>query len=384
MSTRIPVGPQHPSLIEPEHLDVKVDGETITGVDVHLGYIHRGIEGLMQKKTYQQNLYLAERICGICSGIHTLTYSESVESLLGLEVPERAKYIRTIIVEFERLHSHYLWLGVVAYEIGLDTAFQISWRDREIVLELLEKITGNRINYAMNTIGGVRRDITKEMQKETLQGIDALWEKTKYYKDVFLKDSIVRARTKSVGVLNKRDAARYSVAGPLARASSIDFDVRTTNYAAYADVKWKPVVRHGCDINSRLDVRIEEVFESLSIIRQCIEKMPEGALKNVAAPSVPAGETIMRTEAPRGELFYYMRSNGTTMPERVKIRPPTYANLLALKPMLIGSELADLPVIVASIDPCFSCAERVGVIKEGTNKKEIFDGQRLRRMNDAP
>ncbi|MCK5333592.1 MAG: nickel-dependent hydrogenase large subunit, partial [Candidatus Aenigmarchaeota archaeon] len=300
MSTRIPVGPQHPSLIEPEHLDVKVDGETITAVDVHLGYIHRGIEGLMQKKTYQQNVFIAERICGICSGVHTSTYSEGIESLLGLEVPKRAKYIRTIILELERLHSHYLWLGLVAYEIGLDTAFQISWRDREIVLDILEKITGNRINYAMNTIGGVRRDITKEMQKETLQGIDALWEKTKYYKEVFLKDSIVRARTKNVGVLKKRDAERYSVAGPIVRASSVNFDVRTTNYAAYADVKWKPIVRHGCDINSRLDVRIEEVFDALNIIRQCIENMPEGPLKTIAPQIVPKGETIMRTEAPRG------------------------------------------------------------------------------------
>ena len=376
--TTIPLGPQHPALVEPEHLKLEVDGENVINADIYLGYLHRGIEELMQKRNYTQNIYVAERICGICSACHTLCYSEAVESILDIEAPLRAKYIRTIIAELERLHSHLLWLGVAGYEIGIDTIFQSAWKDREYVMEILEEISGNRVNYAMNTIGGVRRDISTTSTQKLLKIMILLEKRAKYYIKVFTSDSTILKRTVGVGMLTAHDAKKYSAAGPLARASNIKFDLRNENYAAYNLVNWNEYTNSGCDISARAIVRLKEVIDSSKIITQCINQMPTGPLTVRASPIVPQAETTFRVEAPRGELFYYIKSNGTDTPTRVRMRPPTYANLLALKVMLKGAKISDVPIIVASIDPCFSCTDRVTILDTKTKIEKTITENQLR------
>lgn len=378
--TTIPIGPQHPALIEPEYLKVSVDGETITDVEVNLGYLHRGIERLMQDKNYIQNIFLAERICGICSAAHTVAYSQAVENLLDIDVPERAKYIRTIILELERIHSHLLWAGVAGYEIGIDTVFMSAWKDREHVLDLLEEISGNRVTHGMSTIGGVRRDIASDILPKIEKIMDVVESRARYYADVFLNDKVILSRTECIGKLTRHDAEKYSAVGPTARASGIDYDIRNDRYANYGDIEWQTVTAKEGDVQAKAVVRLNELLVTASIVKQCVKKIPAGEIKSKAPQVVPANEAVSRVEAPRGELFYYARSNGTDKPERVKVRTPTYSNVLTLKPMLVGQQLADLPIIVASIDPCFSCTDRVTLIDANKEETKTVDGIYFRKL----
>ncbi len=378
--TTIPIGPQHPALIEPEYLKVSVDGETIVDVDINLGYIHRGIEGLMQKKNYVQDIYVAERVCGICSGSHTVAYSQAVENLIELEIPERAKYIRTIILELERLHSHLLWAGVAGYEIGIDTIFMSAWKDREYIMDLLEAISGNRVNYGMSTIGGVRRDVSKDIVPKIEKVMGVIEKRADYYANVFLSDNVILARTKGIGRFGHTDAEKFSAVGPVARACGIEYDIRKDGYAAYGDVEWEPVMARGGDVQAKVIVRLGELKVSASIIKQCLSKMPAGDIKAKAPVAIPENEAVSRVEAPRGELFYYARSNGSDKPERVRIRTPTYSNILTLKPALIGQQLADLPIIVAAIDPCFACTDRVALVDTRKDEEKVVDASYFRKI----
>jgi len=381
---RIPIGPQHPMYVEAENLEVKVDGERIVDADINLGYLHRGIEKLSENRNWIQNIYLFERICGICSGVHTITYCMMAEDLLGIEIPERAKIIRTVIGELERVHSHLLMLGAAGYEMGLNTAFMYIWRDREHSMDMLETISGNRVNYAMNTIGGVRRDIPKSMIPELLKRVDVLEKRMYHYLHVFGSDRVIRNRTMNVGVLRKDEAERLSIIGPVARASGLTYDVRRTRpYAAYDLVNWSVITTSNGDVHARLDVKVRETLQSLSILRQCLHKlkrMKEGDIK-VKTPSViPDNESTVITEAPRGELFYYGKSNGSDKPERIKIKTPSYQNMHAYKPILRDGHLADLPLMVASTDPCFSCCDRVTVIDTNKDTSRIMTANDLRRL----
>ncbi len=377
----LPLGPQHPALVEPEYLKVHLDGETIVDVEINLGFMHRGIEKALQQRTYQQDRFLIEKICGICSSIHTLTYCNTIEKLLDVEIPERAKYIRMIIAEFERIHSHMLWVGIAAYEIGFDTVFQMSWRDRELVMELLEDLSGNRVSYSMNTIGGVRRDISRTMTEKIRTTMDKIDSRLHHYIDVFVNDSTITKRTKGTGILKQKDAIRYSAVGPLARASGISCDIRKkAPYLLYDKVDFKEITHNTSDVESRAIVRLKELLESTKIIRQCLHLMPKGELSIKVPDIVPVGEAISRGEAPRGEIFYYARSDGTDKPYRIKIRTPTLANIHSLQPMLKGQQLADLPIIVASIDPCFSCTDRVTLLDTRTGISKTVDETYLKKL----
>ena len=380
-TTTIPIGPQHPALIEPEYLKVSVDGETIVDVDIQLGYIHRGIERLMQDRNYVQNIFVAERMCGICSASHTVTYSMAVENLIGgVEVPMRAKYIRSIVLELERLHSHLLWVGVAGYEIGIDTVFMSAWKDREFVMDLLEQISGNRVNYGMSTVGGVRRDISSEIVLKIMKVMDVVSKRADYYADVFLNDKVICARTEGIGVLSRADAEKFSAVGPTLRACGFDYDIRREGYAAYDEVEWDPVTAKKGDVQAKAVVRLGEVKMSASIIKQCVSKMPAGDIRVKVAPNVSVNEAVARIEAPRGELFYYAQSNGSDKPERVRIRTPTYSNILTLKPTLIGQQLADLPIVVAAIDPCFACTDRVALVDVNKGDEKVVDGSYFRKF----
>jgi membrane-bound hydrogenase subunit alpha len=379
----IPIGPQHPALKEPESFTLYLEGERVAAANVSLGYNHRGIEKACEERTYIQDLYLIERVCGICSHSHSTCFIQAVEEIAGLEIPKRAVYIRTLIAELERIHSHLLWLGVAGHEIGFDTLFMFTWRDRELVMDLLAALTGNRVNYGINTIGGVRRDVSPEQIQETLKVVDMLEERTKYYIQVATEEKSIINRLINVGKLAYEDAFRFGAAGPVARAAGVDKDVRRDDpYAAYADLKFNVITDTHADVLGRTLVRVKELMESYNMIRQILMDFPDGELKVKAPKKIPAGEAISRYEAPRGEDCHYVKGNGTDKPERVKVRAPTLANLAAISHMLQGGYLADVPIVIAAIDPCFSCTDRMISVKNlDSDKESLFDWQGLRQYS---
>ncbi len=377
---KVPFGPQHPALKEPENFTFEVDGDTIVGVKPRIGYNHRGIEKAFERRTYIQNIYLAERICGICSDAHTTCYTQAIEDLLGVEAPPRARYIRVIIAELERIHSHALWVGIVAHEIGFDTLFMYVWRDREAVMNLFEMISGNRVHYAMNTIGGVRRDIPADMTPKIKHSLTLLEKRLKYYLDVAKTEETILKRTAGVGVLKPKDAVDLCAVGPTLRASGIKNDVRADDpYAAYDEIPFNVITHDGCDVLSRILVRCEEMLESIKIIRYALDHMPEGMTRVRVPMAVPSGETVSRVEAPRGELIHYVKSNGTTRPERYKVRSPTLGNIPVLCKMLLGGHVADIPIVLAGIDPCFACMDRMTFLAVKTDKRWVWTMQQLKR-----
>jgi membrane-bound hydrogenase subunit alpha len=376
---KIPIGPQHPALKEPESFSIALKGEKILGVEVRLGYNHRGIEKACEDRTFVQDVYLVERVCGICSHAHSTCFVQAVEEIAGLAVPKRALYIRTLIGELERIHSHLLWLGVAGHEIGFDTLLMYTWRDREVVMDILAELTGNRVNYGINTIGGVRRDITPEQVKMVLKGIDTLEERTKYYIELALKETTLIKRLLGVGVLSHEDALMLDAVGPTGRASGVDRDVRRDDpYAAYGEVSFNVITDNHNDIYGRTLVRVKELMEAYKIVRQVLKNLPEGPLSVKAPRKIPAGEATSRYEAPRGEDMHYVKANGTEKPERVKMRAPTLANVQAVKHMLKDRFLADVPIVIAAIDPCFSCTDRLISVNSDNKEKKIMTWDDLR------
>jgi len=379
----IPIGPQHPALKEPESFTLYLEGERIAASNVTLGYNHRGIEKACEGRTYIEDLYLIERVCGICSHSHSTCFISAVEEVAKLEIPKRAKYIRTIIGELERIHSHLLWLGVAAHEIGFDTLFMYSWRDREVVMDILEMLTGNRVNYGINKIGGVRRDISEEQKEQVLKAVETLEERTKYYIEIVNSETTLIGRLKNVGKLSYEDAMRFQASGPVARASGVDRDVRRDDpYLAYGEIPFNVITDNHCDVLGRTIVRAKELIESYKIIRFALKDIPQGDLAVKAPRRIPAGEAFTRYEAPRGEDVHFVKANGTDKPERVKLRAPTLANLASITHMLDGGYLADVPIVIAAIDPCFSCTDRSISIKHlDSGNENIMDWDSLRKYS---
>lgn len=381
MSFILPVGPQHPALKEPVYIKFEVKGEEIIDAHIRLGYVHRGIERALQERSYLHNIYLSERICGICNVAHTTAYCQTIEQLAGIEVPDRARYIRTILCELERIHSHLLWAGVAAHEIGFDTLFMLFWRDRELVLDLKEMISGNRQISASNTLGGVRRDIKLEYVPTMLRALDKLEKATKYYIDVCTSDPTILARCMGIGVLPEEDARKLCAVGPTTRASGVDVDIRRDDpYAAYDEISFDVITERDGDVLAKVVVRLREILESVRITREALKALPSGPLRAKVAPKIEPNEAFGRIEAPRGELLYYAISNGTDKPERVRVRTPTYANILSFKPMFVGGTIAEIPIVLASIDPCFACTDRVTLVNSRTGKARVVSFDELRRL----
>lgn len=379
----VPIGPQHPALKEPGHFKFTVDGEIVTDAVVRLGYAHRGIEKACEKRNWVQNLYLVERICGICSHIHATTYCLGVEELAGVTVPPRAQAIRVLFAELERIHSHLLWLGVAAHEAGFDTLFMYSWRDREIVMDILEDLTGNRVNYSANLLGGVKFDVDHRQIDSIYQGLESLEERTYHYLDVVTSDAMFLQRTRGIGTMTRQQAEVLGAVGPTARASNVPRDIRVeAPYAAYPVYPVKIVLSENGDLEARFIVRIYELLESYRLIREVLSDLPSGDL-NVRMPRrIKPGEAILRVEAPRGELFYFIKSNGSDKPERIKMRTPTICNLISVVKLAVGHQLADVPMILAGIDPCFSCNDRSVVIERNPRDSEIWTWDMLREYGD--
>lgn len=377
----IPLGPQHPALKEPENFMLVLEGEQISGATINLGYNHRGMEKAAEDRTYIQDLYLLERVCGICSHSHTTCYITNVEELAKCETPKRALAIRTLVAELERVHSHLLWLGVAGYEMGFETLFMYTWRDREQVLDCLELISGNRVHYSINTIGGVRRDITAEQKAEVIKRIDYLAERTNYYIKLATEEATVLARTQNVGKLPYDVAIERGAIGPTARASGVARDVRKDEpYLLYNELDFKLITADSCDVFGRLVVRALELVESYKMIKQVLNNLPEGPIAVKVPMRIPAGEAVNRYEAPRGEDIHYLKSNGTDKPERVKVRAPTLANLQSVAYMMEGGWLADVPLVIAAIDPCMSCTDRAAVWDPKKGKKQTYGWEDLRKM----
>jgi ech hydrogenase subunit E len=376
----IPIGPQHPALKEPEHFLITVDGEIITNAVVRLGYAHRGIEKGTEERNWVQSMYILERVCGICSHIHATAYSLGVERLAGVEVSPRAQAIRVLAAELERIHSHMLWLGVAAHEAGFDTLFMYSWRDRETVMDLLEGLSGNRVNYSVNLLGGVKCDVTDELADEIYRGVDFLEKRTQHYLNVVTTDATFLQRTRGVGVMTRRQAEVLGAVGPTARASGVEREIRVeAPYAAYPDYPVNIVLDERGDLEARFVVRIKELFECYRVIREILDTLPPGDLKVRMPRRIKEGETVSRVEAPRGELFYFIKSNGTDTPERIKVRTPTICNMTSVIKLVVGHQLADMPMILAGIDPCFSCNDRMVRIDRGNGEQQGWAWETLRR-----
>jgi len=343
--------------------------------------VYRGIEKLAEgRMTYDQIPFIAERICGICGYTHSCCYCQALEEAAGIEVPERALYIRTILLELERIHSHLLLIGVAMHLLGYDTGFMHLWRIREAVMDLCEDLTGNRKTYGMNLPGGVRRDIDEKRVEAVKRVLDKLEEDYKRVISVVAGLREIRERTVEIGVLDKENARKISVVGPVARASGLDRDVRRDHpYAAYDDLEFKVPVYSEGDVWARVMVRVEEVFESISIVRQALDKMPKGEII-VKPKAIPSGKYGMSaTEAPRGEDVHFLITGKGNRVYRWKVRAPTYNNLPAVPYMLRGYKLADAPIIIASIDPCFSCTDRLVVVDVKSGRKRVFSAKKLAR-----
>lgn len=353
----VPFGPQHPVLPEPIHLDLELEDEKVVRAIPSIGFVHRGLEKLIDKKDFNDYQYVIERTCGICSFMHGMSYCESLEKIFDVEIPARAKYLRTIWCEMSRLHSHLLWLGLLADAFGFESLFMQSWRMREKILDMFEASTGGRVIFSVNKIGGVLRDMDKDMLNSFVATFDKMESDIKALVEVFMYDYTVASRLKGVGILTKEEAIELGAVGPMMRASGIALDTRKLGYEAYGDLDFDIITSNDCDCFARCEVRINEIFQSFSLIRQAVAKIPDGEI-SIQVKGTPKGEAFNRVEQPRGEAIYYVRGNGSMYLDRVRVRTPTFTNLQALIKTLQGCDYADVPILILTIDPCISCTER--------------------------
>ncbi|MCK4299313.1 MAG: nickel-dependent hydrogenase large subunit [Planctomycetes bacterium] len=379
--TLIPIGPYHPLQEEAEFFQLFVEGETVVDMDVRISYNHRGIEGVVMNRTWDQVPYVVERVCGICSASHPLAYVQAVEEIAEVEVPERALYIRTIINELERIHSHLLWFGLAGHFIGYNTVFMWAWRYRDPCLDALEIATGSRINYANHTVGGSRLDLDPGKVKVIHEKLDEIEKPLDMFISVALGDPILSLRLKDVGVLSEEAARTLGACGPTVRASNVPIDVRRDDpYAAYDRLDWDVITCENGDVFDKVVVRLLEIKEAIRILRQALRDLPEGPIQT-KVEEIPPGEGVGHVEAPRGETFHFVKSNGGPGPERLKIRAPTYNNLPTFKASCIGQAIADVTITLASIDPCYSCTERMLVVRDADSGKELMDFADLVRLS---
>lgn len=360
----VPLGPLHMTSDEPGHFRLYMDGEHIVDADYRLFYVHRGMEKLAESRmTYDQITFLTDRICGICGYAHSVAYSTSIERALGIEVPARAQYIRTILLEVERLHSHLLNLGLACHFVGFDTGFMQFFRVREKTMKMAELLTGARKTYGMNLIGGIRKDILKEERTQVLNWIAELRGEVTRLVDILLNTPNIVQRTAGIGMLEPKVARDYSPVGPNLRGSGFARDIRVIHpYCAYDRVPWTTVSKTGCDVLSRTLIRAEEFFVSLDMVANCLQTIPEGPILTEGFAYKPYSFALGYVEAPRGEDIHWSMLGDNQKVYRWKCRASSYNNWPALRYMLRGNTFSDAPLIVASIDPCYSCTERVTVV----------------------
>lgn len=389
----VPIGPIHPALKEPVQFTFRMNGEVVEEVDFAPGQTHRGIEWMGMRRNPVQIVHLTDRICGICGVSHSIAFARAVEQILGAEVPERADYIRTIVAELERIQSHLLWAGVAAHEMGFDSLFYLAWRVREESMDLLEYLTGNRVNYGIIQIGGVRRDIVEDQYPKINRCLTYYRELQDRLFHLFMEDASIAMRCRGHGVLSREDAMKLCVVGPTARASGVRMDVRVDYpYCAYGDLAIDPVLPQDVlgetrgDVYDRILVRIVEIAQSVDIIQQCMDNMPGGGIiweskfpKLLLACKKATGEAIGRHEAPRGEVLHYVRMDGHESVAAWKVKASSYSNLISWPYILKGEQIADIPIVVASIDPCLSCTDRVMIVRD--RERVVMTKEELTRLS---
>ena len=353
----IPFGPQHPVLLEPLHFDLVTEDETVVDAVPSISYVHRGLERLVEKRDFNDFVNVADRICGLCSIGHAMGYCQALEAVMSIEVPERALYLRTIWKELGRMHSHIFWLGVAADGFGYESVLMQSLRLRESVLDIIEETTGGRIIFGVCKVGGVRRDIDPETLKGIVQRLATLRPDLEELTSVFINDYSIKHRLVGVGFISKEDAYTLGCVGPMARASGIATDMRTIGYSAYKYLDVEPMVEQSGDCYARCLVRIREIFQSIDLIRQAVGKIPEGPI-DIKVKGTPNGEYFSRTEQPRGEVIHYVKGNGSRFLQRFRVRVPTFSNIPAMIKTMKGAQVADIPNIIITLDPCISCTER--------------------------
>ncbi|HTX51946.1 MAG TPA: NADH-quinone oxidoreductase subunit C [Candidatus Baltobacteraceae bacterium] len=371
----VPFGPFHPTLDEPAHFRLFVEGEHVRGCEYRGFMVHRAIEKLGDSVlTYNEIPMAAERICGICGCVHNVAYAQAVEQAAAIVPPPRARYIRTIMLEIERLHSHLLWTGLACHILGFDTLFMQCFRIREPLMWIAEKISGNRKTYALCLIGGVRWDIAPAIKGElagVLTKVEAEW---RAVADAATGDRNLQQRTRGVGVADRSVVKEMGLLGPVARAAGVDQDCRRDHpYAAYGQVAFNVVTEQGGDVWSRLLVRVREVFESIQIVRQCLDQLPDGPLQAPADDALPAGRLgVSSVEAPRGESHHFVITGENNRPRRWRVRAPTYQNLQGVPMMIKDQQIADMTISLGSIDPCFSCTDRLEVVDLRSGQTQVF------------
>lgn len=355
----IPLGSQHISLLEPIKFKFECENEKIIGVDSDVGFVHRGIEqACVTKFKYDSIGYVVARICGLCAITHSLAYTTAAESLLEGEVTLKTKYLRMLLVELDRIHSHMLCLSHTAENAGFEAMFMQIMGDREPVMSLQEKITGNRVQFDYISIGGVNRDITSETAKDIKDTLQLVRKKVEEYIDEFSNNWSLSLKYKGIGTLSNDDAYRFNAIGPLARASGVKTDVRAESaYLPYQEIGFKMQIAEGGDIHSRNMIRLNEMLNSIEMCENIIDGMPEGDIQT-KLKGKPSGEALIRLEAPRGELMYYLKGEGKPILNRVRIKTPTFASIPAFIEVFKGSNYADAPAILASFDPCMSCTAK--------------------------
>jgi Ni,Fe-hydrogenase III large subunit/Ni,Fe-hydrogenase III component G len=381
--TVVPFGPFHPTLDEPSHFRLYVEGEMVRGCEYRGFMAHRGIEKLAEASlTYNEIPVMAERICGICGCVHSVAYVQAVESAIAVRPPPRAEYIRTIMLEIERLHSHLLWVGLACHIVGFDTLFMQSFRIREPVMWIAEKICGNRKTYGLCLIGGVRWEIGPELRSELGQVLDRLETEWRAVVGAVSKDTNIQQRTRGVGVADRALVKNVGLLGPVARAAGVDIDCRRDHpYAAYDRVEFKVITAEGGDAWARLVVRMAEVFESIKIIRQCLTNMEEGPLQLTIADELPVGRFgLSSVEAPRGESHHFVITGENNRPRRWRVRAPTYQNLQGVPAMIKDQQLADMTISLVSIDPCFSCTDRLETIDLKSGATKVWSQAELEKL----
>ncbi|PIE53937.1 MAG: NADH dehydrogenase subunit [Dethiosulfovibrio peptidovorans] len=384
---KLPVGPVHVGLKEPITAWLDVEGESITNAVIRPGAIHRGVEFMARERNPIQVIYLSERVCGICSFAHAIAFVKAVEDAAQIPVPPRAQYIRSMVLELERIHSHILWSGVACYTIGFDSAFHLGMMLREKVMDVLEALTGNRVNYAVTTVGGVRWDVTPEVDRVVREMIRYYRNEFSSFYEAAIVDPVIRARLRNVGVLTTEEAIRYCALGPTARGSGVRCDIRwSAPYDAYCDIPVEPVMPqdytgepvHG-DVFDRFVVRVFEVNQSLDILEDILDGLPEGDIafepkvnKLLSVLKKAGGVGYGCIEAPRGDDTHVVGLKEKQ--ENVlwwKVRAPTYSNAVSWPLMFRNNELADAPLIINSIDPCISCMERMVLSDRGTGTNSV-------------
>jgi ech hydrogenase subunit E len=356
----IPVGAQHISLLEPLHFKFTTENEKIVDIDANVFYVHRGIEkACCSKFKFRQVSFVVGRVCGLCSISHTTAYSQVAEKLVKIEVPKRGKYLRMLVIELDRIHSHLLCLSHVAENSGFEALFMKTMQYREAFMELLEAVCGNRVQFDYSIVGGVARDLKPEVAQTILRRMKSFEKELAELFDIYQSNWTLSLKNKGAGAITREEAMRLNVVGPFARAAGVPIDVRneTEDLLPWKEVGFGMITELTGDVYARNILRLREIDNSMQIIRNVIAGLPEGAIVQ-ETKAFPEGEAVVRLEAPRGELFYYAKGNKTQILERLKIKAPTFSNISAMVEGFRENEYGSVPAIIASYDPCLSCTAR--------------------------